>query len=188
MGFLDSDSEGDYSECSEDASLGDDSAGDSPPSKPRLTRNVSSTSTCSTRSVTEGSVEERLSAIMGMKLDMGMDKDPEFLRKEAKKEEIQKAQDEANEKLASMTTEERHEQKKGDVGCMMDKIRAKRELSQRNLMKKDKGEKPDKVIKNKATKEEDEMAEFRRLKLKKANSKKKLLRKKSMDSQKRVAV
>ena len=78
-----------------------------------------------------------------------------------------------------MSEEERFEAQKNDVGSLMDKIRAKRQLSQKNLMKKDNGEAPAEV--KKTTKEEDDMAEFRRLKLKKSNSKKKLLRKKSMD-------
>ena len=180
MGILDSDSEEEYSERSEDLSEG----GDDGDAKPKLTRNVSGASTSSARSVTEGTVEERLSALMGLKADIGLDQDPEYLRKEAKKEEIRKAQEEEKKKVAAMSAEEKIEYEKNDVGSMMDKIRAKRELSQKNLLKKEKGEAPEK----KMTKEEEEMAEFRRLKLKKQNSRKKLARKKSMDAAAKAAL
>lgn len=184
MGLLDSDSEEEYSECSEDLSVG--GGDDDDDAKPRLTRNVSGASACSTRSVTEGTVEERLSALMGLKADIGLEQDPEYKRKEAKKEEIRKAQEEEQKRLASMSTEEKIEHEKNDVGSMMDKIRAKRQLSQKNLMKNEKGEAP--VAAKKMTKEEEEMAEFRRLKLKKNNSKKKLMRKKSMDAAAKAAL
>ena len=186
MGLLDSDSEEEYSECSEDLSVGDGGDGGDDEAKPRLTRNVSGASACSTRSLTEGTVEERLSALMGLKADIGLEQDPEYIRKEAKKEEIRKAQEEDQKRVASMSAEEKIEHEKNDVGSMMDKIRAKRQLSQKNLTKNEKGETP--VAAKKMTKEEEEMAEFRRLKLKKNNSKKKLLRKKSMDAAAKAAL
>jgi len=182
MGLLDSDSEDDCSDLGndEEVSLGDDDDDDVDKAPVRrVGRNNSSCSTGSARSVTEGTVEERLSALMGLKADIGIDQDPDERRKAAKREEIAKANEEEQTKLANMSEEERFEAQKNDVGSLMDKIRAKRQLSQKNLMKKDNGEAPAEV--KKTTKEEDDMAEFRRLKLKKSNSKKKLLRKKSMD-------
>lgn len=167
MGILDSDSDDDSSVCSVDVKEEKEFT------RPPLKRNCSGSSTCSTNSVTDGDVEERLSAIMSLKANIGMEQDPEFLAKEKKREDIQRAQEEEKEKLANMTDEERVEWQKHNVGDMMSIIRAKRENSRRNLMDsgtESKGKKP-------LSKEDDEMAEFRRLKLKKANSRKRLQKK-----------
>ncbi|CAB9509439.1 expressed unknown protein [Seminavis robusta] len=124
MGLLDSDSEGSYSE--DEVSFEGDSGAFG---MPTLKRGVSGASTNSTISVTEGTLEERLSAVMNLKTDLGVDDDPDIRARQEHKDALLRAQEEERKKLAAMTTNERIAYQKDSVGSMMDKIRTTRARS-----------------------------------------------------------
>ena len=190
MGILDdSDSDDDVSTCSEG------SVEETPmPAAAKKSASGRSPIRKSGSSASDGSVEDRLDALMALKAEMGMDQDPEFVRKEKKKEELRRKEDEEAKQLEGLSLEERIKTQQSSVGDMMSLIRKKRELSKRNLISDMDGDdtaagaekkKPEKVAPKKAgKKEDDEMEEFRRLKMKKANSKKKLLQKKANSKKK----
>lgn len=187
MGFLDdSDSEDDVSTCSEESVEEENARKSKTTAKERGVKTIKKHGS----SVSVGSVEDRLDAIMSLKAEMRMDEDPEFLAKEKKKELLRKKQEEEEKRLEGLSLEERVQAQQSSVGDMMSLIKKKRELSKRNLLANQDGDDaPTKVVPVKAaSKEDDEMEEFRRLKLKKANSKKKLMEKQKKQQSQRTAV
>jgi hypothetical protein len=162
MGILDSDSESSYSE--DESFGGDDDLGE-------RKHRVAKSNANSTLSVTDGTIENRLSAVLSLKADLGMATDPDYIEKESRKKAQEEAKEKERKRLASMTTEERLAYQKGSVSDLMGKIRIKREKSQQDLMNRSTHSESESGM------SDDEMEKFRRLKLKKSNSKKRMTKK-----------
>jgi hypothetical protein len=151
MGILDSDSEGSYSE-DEASFTGDNDLGHEEPKR---------------MSVIDGTIEDRLDAILVLKANLGVANDPDYIEKEAQKQSKEKER----QRLAAMSIEERLATQQGSVGDLMGRIRMKREKSKQDLLSRSTHSESE------AGMSDDEMEKFRKLKLKKSNSKKRLTKK-----------
>lgn len=89
-------------------------------------------------SVVEGDVEDRLKAVLQLKAELHIEEDPEYVskeaRKEAKKQEIRIEAEQEKMALNDLSLEDKIETQSASVESMMEKIRQKRENSQKNLM------------------------------------------------------
>lgn len=130
MGILDSDSE-----C--DSSISSTGEWDVP-EEANQAKKGSKKNVISNVNVLEGDIEERLKSIMTLKDAMGVEEDPDYVekenRKQALKDQLAEQKRKEEEAKKNMTLEERLVHDKNSVGDMMERIKAKREASKKDLL------------------------------------------------------
>lgn len=92
----------------------------------------------SAANVLEGDLEKRMKSLMDLKNEMGVEQDPDYVekeaRKQAKKDEIAEQKRKEQEAVKGMSDEDRIQHERQSAGNMMDLIRQKREQSQKDSL------------------------------------------------------